>query len=1383
MRALYNIYKTHKKAVLVALLGIFVFTGGVIHFAGADDFDSDGLEDSVDNHPRSIIENPIITSPEQNATVEAEGNGSLNISGLGEVGTQVRVFREVDLSDTQLCVADVAGNGLSFSTTDVVIDGTTLLHGAIVDEIYYDTEKDTLDDEAWRTSDTADWYVELVDKDDYEEAECLYEGASTDCGESAFPERALVIATATGINIFDADARTFWKKIALTNIVSLAAGEGVIYAGTSASGVLIYDFSSGSAFSGSYDVASTHLPVNVVNDLDFKQIGGSDYLAVATASGVTLVDITADSSYGETAVPTVTGVTFSASNKLLFITATNAYLSKEASDVIAGDSWLYDTLSLSADGSAPAPSWVDGPVIGHAQGATEIAENLDHTDGVTMELSYRYITKDYATVPLTGTNVLGHWADGITDRSGVGNDLIAQNSATTGVVATGAELTGLVLDRDKVPTGHFSLSDASFNVQTDQLTVGLWVKRGTLGGTAETQSVLSHGTTRETRDYWISAGDEFFTYGVEEDPYFFGVQTTTDGGTTKILKAVSVPESIGSGENERSLEPSVDTWEFIVGTYDGASLKMYHNGELVNTVSGVTGNLIDSGEALQIGLDVLADEQYLDGSVGLPFIVEEAYSAEQIEHIYNVTNKWFLAGAKNTIQGTSSAVTEVACDPNETNCYLATSDGVTQLTIFDGLTDESSTEDGASDLAPTNMAPWTCNVTSGLINGLNTVHATAYVGVNVSTKVSEPDTLFTLSGFIDTGRANITGSLTGKGSVALEGVSVVFTGTDDATYSATTAANGTYTVSVPISDTYSGSFSLSGYQTVTVSQAVATGDVALSVEMTAVVVSEEEEVPATSGSGKAKTLRWAGMKRGEFKDSDWVPSMTYEESMAQVIELNKGIAAGPIFDDTGRFMGYGHGGRISTDRFKDNRNKYARLRHFDRQLNSFMSQKKSGAERGQNVQNCMKPSTKVGNFIDVKAGTPEYEDVMQVYSLGVLHPDEDRRFHLDRPLGWSEFLLSTLKGECIGVEEIEDLRATQMGRIPGVSLGRNYESRIFYTALKNGIISTDIDVTVAPTRDQALRMLLMIFPLDIDDESRRTSFEDIASREMMAPVLVATKSAGWFRTSRFVRNRFRPEMSITRGNWAAWFSQAYQNRQKTISETDVDSYYQDVLNYFRQEEKEEKDDDKGAYGPQRLSRVSDVDRYIITRASRQKLKDASMARIQTQVADPGRMRHDKTSTRAAIKYDVDKGKNVRRKDRTNVIRDLKKYDVQKVRARKPVVLKTRDFEPTSVDLSAQAYEPTRETKVDPTFGPDRRVLEAGKALQASQVKRRKSFDAVERKDSGKASGQKNFGTKKEVTAPRRKGYKAAPVRPTTKQQTKSSVKKVIPEAARRKRFK
>ena len=260
---------------------------------------------------------------------------------------------------------------------------------------------------------------------------------------------------------------------------------------------------------------------------------------------------------------------------------------------------------------------------------------------------------------------------------------------------------------------------------------------------------------------------------------------------------------------------------------------------------------------------------------------------------------------------------------------------------------------------------------------------------------------------------------------------------------------------------------------------------------------------------------------------------------------------------------------------------------------------------------------------------------------------------------------------------------------------------------------------------------------------------------------------------------------MTRGMWAAWYSQAYQNRQSTLSQTDVDSYYKDVLNYFRQEEqKEEKDKSKQAYGPQRLSRVSGTERYVVTRAARQKLKDESLVRIQAQTADASRLKHDKTSQRAAL-WIKDNSKNIRRKEKSTVIRDLKKFDDYKARAKKPVVLDHKSFTPTRVSLENIAFEPTRETLESPSFGPTREVFDAGKSLQASQLQRRKKFDPTEQKPSAEATGKTQFGTQKEV-APERRRKSFDVVVPSKESSSvapqSSKAPEVIHESQRRKRF-
>lgn len=324
--------------------------------------------------------------------------------------------------------------------------------------------------------------------------------------------------------------------------------------------------------------------------------------------------------------------------------------------------------------------------------------------------SYRQITKDAATPGFTGDEV-GYWPDSVTDRSDAGNNLTNNNSVTISEVASGSELQQFTFNGT---SNYLSSDSADFNITGDELTVGMWIKRADTGGTGAYSKILSHGESADSRSYSLSAGDEFFDYPLAFDPYFFGVQTANG------FKAASVQTT-----------PATDTWEFIVGTYDGSNVRIYRNG-ILEEVNPHTGNLVSVAEDLRIGWGY--GDEYFDGNIALPFVSANALTTEEILSYYNLTSNWFSANATFSLFGSSNSVTDISQHPLRNTAYISTADGVTKLDTSTGLTTQIVSSTNVSNMAVTHIGTWTCSAT--MTQGTHTIFARAYIGANPSTVAS-----------------------------------------------------------------------------------------------------------------------------------------------------------------------------------------------------------------------------------------------------------------------------------------------------------------------------------------------------------------------------------------------------------------------------------------------------------------------------------------------------------------------------------------------------------------------------------------------------------------------------------------------------------------------
>lgn len=122
-------------------------------------------------------------------------------------------------------------------------------------------------------------------------------------------------------------------------------------------------------------------------------------------------------------------------------------------------------------------------------------------------------------------------------------------------------------------------SSTSLNNVTNQLTLATWLYRTT----AKTgwQNVV-------TRQYGTSTQDQF-ALALSGNSYAFALNTVNNG--LKVLYA---------GTNK------VNEWVHVAGVYDGSTMRLYVDGNLVATTPGVTGNVRIEGKPLSLAAALMA---------------------------------------------------------------------------------------------------------------------------------------------------------------------------------------------------------------------------------------------------------------------------------------------------------------------------------------------------------------------------------------------------------------------------------------------------------------------------------------------------------------------------------------------------------------------------------------------------------------------------------------------------------------------------------------------------------------------------------------------------------------------------------------------------------
>ncbi|MCF7846480.1 MAG: S-layer homology domain-containing protein [Candidatus Gracilibacteria bacterium] len=694
--------------------------------------DSDGISSPPDRYPDADFSTPEILSPAESENV-IDDSRQVTFSGVSEIETTIDILE----SGFAICSADTCDGGIcqtgivEASGSAVSFDSDSLLGSGIVDQFFYDTLRDG-GDSSWRTASGSSWYAET--KDDSGDSVCDYQmgdgdgdprsGGDDRCGAATFPQRTLLLATTDRLLLFDAEQRTFWKSFAVTGISTVSALNGRIFVGTD-SGVVTLDFANDS-LSTSPTYTTTSSPAingNDIRALDVTEIGGETFLLILTNVGLNILNVDQGTKVGK--VSAAVDASFTTSNKLLYSTGASTFLSNTTADALIDD-WAHTDISslIAADGGIV--STVDQNALGLSTGGAVLTES----DGAAF---VSRITPSLFTLPYT-IDTLGHWSGSVTDLGPLGNDLTDSTSVSTTPVATGAELSAFQFDG---MSKYFSSTDADFDVTGQALTVGMWLRRPTAGGSGPYEKILIKGESDTTRTYWVSAGDPFFDYGLEKDPYFFGVKTA-------------------NGERAASIHDfSTNTWQFVVGVYDGTNVKIYLNGQEVDQNPdtpemdrvSLTGNMVSSAEELRMGWGY--DDEFFEGDVALPFITEAAFSETQVSALYAASQKWFVANSTETLLGTEAGVTDVSCDDARGECSFLTAQGVTRRTA-QGQTDQSSSSTSLQSAQPTYLAEWSCAATFNP-SGYYTVQARVGMGGADSTILSSERTfgIFTAGGDSD----------------------------------------------------------------------------------------------------------------------------------------------------------------------------------------------------------------------------------------------------------------------------------------------------------------------------------------------------------------------------------------------------------------------------------------------------------------------------------------------------------------------------------------------------------------------------------------------------------------------------------------------------------
>jgi len=579
---------------------------------------------------------------------------------------------------------------VNYATNLTDVDGLTLLADDNVRDVFvYDTTVDG-DGGAWRrdlSAQTTSWYNEI----------CI----ATPCTRGAyreFPRYAHLIVGASSLDILDAETNTLWMRfnsgsntmIGTDGQRRVKALDGRIYlAGQTRLTVIDFINDTATLYSTTDRFATTNtvsqrnqsilwaaqsatgLSSGDVRDVAVQGLGGTVWIAAATAQGVNLINAASGTIrryYDATPSDETTAVALTTEGTLYFTNATTGAL-HVFYDIVA-DSGDQNTPDASYS-TASTPSLLVNPdsttrplrvsertstvvstrhtvYLGSGSGVTVLNEGPIGSEALG---SVKYLTNSYITEEMIG-DVRGMWtledvAGDFQDRSGGGNHLTDNNSVTRGIDA----VRGNGVRLESVSSHYLSLGhSANLDFGTGDFSLTGWLRHGdTSGGQVKIVD----------RTDGISIGFQLFINTAGKL-----VGRVSDDGTNW--------DTVTS-----SSDVDTDSWvQFALVWEAGSALTLFVNGlqEDIDGSLSTTGSISGTSAELNIGRDGSGSE-YLDGSLDELMMSATALSAQQVWDMYGKGYGAALSQFDNRLAGSTSDVRGLSNTRDGRLLWVATNDG------------------------------------------------------------------------------------------------------------------------------------------------------------------------------------------------------------------------------------------------------------------------------------------------------------------------------------------------------------------------------------------------------------------------------------------------------------------------------------------------------------------------------------------------------------------------------------------------------------------------------------------------------------------------------------------------------------------------------------
>ncbi len=210
------------------------------------------------------------------------------------------------------------------------------------------------------------------------------------------------------------------------------------------------------------------------------------------------------------------------------------------------------------------------------------------------------------------------------DSSGNGSTGTKNGSTTTGTCTTASSWWGGASGTSTTNAGKYNYAP-SFDGSTDYvsiptrdalqgtngITLSMWAKADAFGGNRSPGGLFGSSSDK---GYWMNIQDQ-------GEPQFW---ISRDGSAQDDAPNTTVKMTVGR-------------WHHLVGTYDGSTIKVYMDGQLIGSRSSVTGTIhtVTTANAFAIARLGALSSDYFDGKVDDVRVYNYPATAAQVKTIYN----------------------------------------------------------------------------------------------------------------------------------------------------------------------------------------------------------------------------------------------------------------------------------------------------------------------------------------------------------------------------------------------------------------------------------------------------------------------------------------------------------------------------------------------------------------------------------------------------------------------------------------------------------------------------------------------------------------------------------------------------------------------------